>query len=130
MIKEYIAYLKDNPNGYWFKAKLYGWGWVPVKWQGWLVVAIGVAILVAGIYVGDTDDAPGAALLGFLLMLALIFTFGYWKGEKPRWQWGSPVYQCPECKLHYKEKEWAEKCEAWCREHKSCNLEITAHAEK
>lgn len=90
MIKEYIAYLKDNPHGYWFKTRLYGWGWVPVRWQGWLVVVIGIAILVAGIYIGDTDDAPGAALLGFLLMTTLIFTFGYWKGEKPRWQWGQP----------------------------------------
>ena len=45
MIKECIAYLKDNPRGYWFKAKLYGWGWVPVKWQGWLGVVIGIAIL-------------------------------------------------------------------------------------
>ena len=26
------------------------------------LVAIGVAIAAAGIYVGDTDDAPGAAL--------------------------------------------------------------------
>lgn len=45
MIKEYIAYLKDNPQGYWFKAKLYGWGWAPVKWQGLLVIAISIAIL-------------------------------------------------------------------------------------
>jgi hypothetical protein len=40
------------------------------------------------------------------------------------------LYQCPECGFHYAEKEWAEKCEAWCREHKSCNIEITAHAEE
>ena len=43
---------------------------------------------------------------------------------------GDELYQCPECHLKYKEKEWAEKCETWCHEHKSCNLEITAHAEK
>ncbi len=90
MIKEYIKYLRDNSQGYWFKARLYGWGWVPVKWQGWLVVAIGMAIVIAGVYIGDTDDAPGAALLGLLLMITLIFIFGYWKGEKPRWQWGPP----------------------------------------
>lgn len=90
MIKEYIAYLKDNPKGYWFKRKLYGWGWVPVKWQGWLVVAIGVGILFSGVYVGETDDAPGAAFLGFLLMVAIILFFGYRKGEKPIWQWGKP----------------------------------------
>lgn len=40
------------------------------------------------------------------------------------------LYQCPECGLKYKEKEWAEKCEGWCSVHKSCNLEITAHAAK
>ncbi len=36
-------------------------------------------------------------------------------------------YQCGECGFQYVEKEWAEKCEAWCREHQSCNLEITSH---
>jgi hypothetical protein len=88
-IKKYTEYLKNNPEGYWFKRKLYGWGWTPVKWQGWVVILIGVGIFVAGIYVGEIDDAPGAALLGFLIMLAIIFYFGYKKGEKPRWQWGS-----------------------------------------
>ncbi len=39
-------------------------------------------------------------------------------------------YQCRECGFTYREKEWAEKCEAWCLEHKSCNLEITEHAVK
>jgi hypothetical protein len=36
------------------------------------LVAIGVAIGVAGIYIGDTDDAPGAALLGILLMIGMV----------------------------------------------------------
>ena len=40
------------------------------------------------------------------------------------------LYQCEECGFHYENREWAEKCEAWCREHKSCNIEITAHAEE
>lgn len=39
-------------------------------------------------------------------------------------------YQCSECKLLYKEKEWAEKCEVWCKKHKSCNLEIIKHSLK
>lgn len=90
MIKEYIDYLKDNPQGLWFKRKLYGWGWVPVRWQGWLVVAVAIGLVVFGIYVGETDDAPGAAGLGVLLAVVLVFIFGYWKGEKPRWQWGRP----------------------------------------
>ena len=58
--------------------------------RDWLVVAIGVAIAVLGIHVGEIDDAPGAALIGILLMIAILFAFCYWKGEKPRWQWGLP----------------------------------------
>jgi len=87
-IQKYVDYLKDNPEEYWFKRKLYGWGWVPVKWQGWLVVAIGIAILIGSAYIGEIDDAPGVIFIGILLMLTLIFTFGFWKGEKPKWQWG------------------------------------------
>ncbi len=40
------------------------------------------------------------------------------------------LFQCPECKLFYKEKALAEKCRKWCAEHKSCNLEIIKHAVK
>jgi hypothetical protein len=34
--------------------------------------ALAVALAVGGIYVGETDDAPGAALLGLLLAIGLI----------------------------------------------------------
>lgn len=40
------------------------------------------------------------------------------------------LYQCEECGFHYINKEWAEKCETWCKENQSCNLEITSHAEE
>jgi len=36
------------------------------------IIAIGVGIAVAGIYIGETDDAPGAALLGILLMIGAV----------------------------------------------------------
>lgn len=34
--------------------------------------ALGLALAAGGIYVGETDDAPGAALLGLLLMTGLM----------------------------------------------------------
>ena len=37
---------------------------------------------------------------------------------------GRKYYQCEECGLLYADKETAEKCQAWCSERKSCNLEI------
>ena len=40
--------------------------------QGLGLVAIGVAIAAAGIYIGEIDDAPGAALIGILLMIGAI----------------------------------------------------------
>jgi hypothetical protein len=36
------------------------------------LVAIGGAFAAAGIYVGETDDAPGAALLGIVLMIGAL----------------------------------------------------------
>jgi ABC-type Fe3+ transport system permease subunit len=36
------------------------------------LITTGVALAAGGIYVGETDDAPGAALLGLLLMVTLV----------------------------------------------------------
>jgi hypothetical protein len=36
------------------------------------LAAIGAALAASGIYIGETDDAPGAALLGILLMIGLV----------------------------------------------------------
>jgi hypothetical protein len=43
---------------------------------------------------------------------------------------GSNLYECEECKMFYREKSLAEKCEAWCKKYKSCNLEIVKYAIK
>src|SRR5688500_6860393 len=42
----------------------------PVK--AFALIALGVAIAAMGIYVANADDAPGAAAIGFLLMLAAV----------------------------------------------------------
>ena len=36
------------------------------------LIAIGIVIGVAAIYIGETDDAPGAALLGIILMIGMV----------------------------------------------------------
>jgi len=36
------------------------------------LIVLGLAFAGAGVYVGETDDAPGAALLGFLLMIGAV----------------------------------------------------------
>jgi predicted ATP-dependent serine protease len=37
-------------------------------------------------------------------------------------------YQCQECGFYYQEREWAKRCEEWCKKYKSCNLEIIKHS--
>jgi hypothetical protein len=36
------------------------------------IITIGIGIAAAGIYIGETDDAPGAALIGILLMIGAV----------------------------------------------------------
>ncbi len=38
------------------------------------------------------------------------------------------LYLCDACGFAYEEKELAQKCQRWCEEHNSCNLDITKHA--
>lgn len=85
IFKEYNEYLKDNPKGYWFKRKLYGWGWTPVKWQGWF--SIFVYILLLFIFISINDN-PKIMLLPVIFLTILLIFICYKKGEKPRWQWG------------------------------------------
>ena len=35
-------------------------------------IVVGVALAAAGIYISDTDDAPGAGVLGILLMIGAL----------------------------------------------------------
>lgn len=96
MIKEYKKYLQDNPQGYWFKAKLYGWGWTPAKWQGWLVILVYIALILSLALtrekdiVGDPDSGSNFLVfaLPIIILTVLLIFICYKKGEKPRWQWG------------------------------------------
>lgn len=96
--KEYKEYTKDNPKGLWFKECWYGWGWVPVRWQGWVVVAsfIGVVIL-DGVYLAaksSSNDPSLTDLVFFFVILAIaafvLFLICFKKGERPHWNWGDP----------------------------------------
>lgn len=99
MFDNYFAYIKDNPQGYWFKRKCYGWGWVPVRWQGWAVVLLYV-LLVLSLVLTREKDIPGnpdsgsnflVFALPIIVLTVILIVVAYKKGEKPRWQWGKPV---------------------------------------
>jgi len=96
MIKEYITYLKDNPKHLWFKAKLYGWGWAPASWQGWLVILVYIGLIAILAFMRE-ESIPGnpdsgsnflTFALPMIILTALLIFICYKKGEKPHWQWG------------------------------------------
>lgn len=94
-LRRYRDYLKNNPERYWFKRKIYGWGWTPATWQGWLVLAAFLAVFlfifvpfVAG------PEPTGSDVVWFLIKIivwsTLLILTSYLTGEEPKWQWGFP----------------------------------------
>lgn len=76
----------------WFKRKIYGWGWYPATWQGWLVTAVYIAVILAS--AATVDEGSPAREVAFTFALPVILAtvafirIAYKKGEAPRWQWG------------------------------------------
>ena len=80
--------MTQTPN-YWFAAKRYGWGWgLPLAWQGWIVLAIFVALVIAGVVLFPPHQSPVAFII-YVVALSVLLTIVCWiKGEPPRWRWG------------------------------------------
>jgi hypothetical protein len=74
---------------FWFPAKTYGYGWgPPTCWQGWVVMAFYIALLVANavLFVPHKNNV---AFVGTAAALTLGLIVIIWlKGEPPRWRWG------------------------------------------
>ena len=89
-----MEYLKDNPEGYWFKRKLYGWGWTPATWQGWLIILAFIVFIIKISFLLP-ENPSGTNLFYYfaeiLLAVGLVIYICYRKGEKPRWQWGKRI---------------------------------------
>lgn len=92
IIRLYVPYAQDNPKHVWFKRKIYGWGWVPVTWQGWLITILYVGLLAAfALTIDETSPAREVAFTFAIPAVLLTIAFiriAYKKGESPHWQWG------------------------------------------
>ncbi|MBL8030598.1 MAG: hypothetical protein JNN11_05120 [Candidatus Doudnabacteria bacterium] len=92
MQNKYIDYYKNNPEGYWFKRKLYGYGWVPVRWQGWVTISVWLLLVIVFSLTLDESSPPREVVFTFVMpmvfLTGLLIRICYKKGEKPRWQWG------------------------------------------
>jgi len=78
-----------TPPPYWFPAKTYGWGWgLPVTWQGWVVMAVFVALMLVGAVVLLPSYGHPVFLAYSLVLCAVLVGVCWFKGEPPRWHWG------------------------------------------
>lgn len=86
---------KDNDKNYWFKRRRYGYGWIPVTWQGWLSLGAFLAIVIVGgmVLVADTpkNEFTREAVVYLALVFAAfvgLFILTLKKGLAPKWRWG------------------------------------------
>lgn len=96
IFQNYVAYLKDNPKRYWFKRKLFGWGWTPATIEGWAMTFVFCGLIVVNFFRIDSHShSVSDTLINFvpqtLFLLFLLGVICYIKGERPKWQWGNPL---------------------------------------
>lgn len=87
-LKKYIKYFKDNPKNLWFKRKIFGWGWTPIKWQGWTVIIIFLLYLIKISNELTNTQNLTKYIIQLSIGIILLITVAYIKGETPKWQWG------------------------------------------
>jgi len=80
---------------YWFKPKRYGWGFVPISREGWLMTALLLAlVLVAAHFNGLFAEVTETAQIFCFLINTLILTVVFSIVARPRtrgevkWRWG------------------------------------------
>ena len=79
----------DTGRNYWFPAKRYGWGWgLPTSWEGWIVLAVYFALLIAGFFIYPPAKAVDHFVAYTAVLSVLLFAVCWLTGEPPRWRWG------------------------------------------
>lgn len=88
--------MSQSKPRYWFKRRRFGFGWIPVTPEGWLTIAIYIAIVIGASKLlplpraeGDPESQAMAYTAVFMAATVLLLIISYAKGPKPRWRWGS-----------------------------------------
>jgi len=81
---------------YWFKQRRYGMGATPTTWQGWVLVLVFLAIVIACmgvVFASGANNSPAGAIAAFaVLVIATIATVWVsWRKTEGgwRWRWGN-----------------------------------------
>lgn len=76
----------------WFKRKVYGWGWYPVTWQGWMVILLYVLAFAKisffwNVYAHEDSNLLVRFVFPFIVLTSVLILICYKTGETPKWQW-------------------------------------------
>jgi len=76
----------------WFKAKMYGWGWTPISWEGWIITILYlIAIIQFGLeadrWAHSGSDALISFAIPFIVTTIFLLVICYARGERPGWRW-------------------------------------------
>lgn len=91
----------DGEMKHWFKRKRYGYGWVPVTWQGWLVTTIYAGIIIlGGLFLNREAKPVSENLLVFFTVLivatGILFTVTHYSAPSAKWRWGKKQSDDPD----------------------------------
>ncbi len=82
-------------NKYWFLPKLYGYGFFPITWQGWLATLVLLTLMILSAYINNFFNCQvgpqnGSRFFLDIVVLTLLFTVLFKNKVKGglRWQWG------------------------------------------
>lgn len=66
----------------WFRPKRWGWGWMPITWQGWLVILIFVGVIfLLAINIGSLGQTKFS--IGIAISVIILIIICYLTGKKP-----------------------------------------------
>ncbi len=84
--------MKEEQSKLWFRAKRYGWGWMPCSWEGWLFLILILAQIMAIASISEQLLQTQEGIIVFCIInvsaIMILFMISYKTGEKPRWRWG------------------------------------------
>ncbi len=81
--------MPTEKDKFWFPVKTYGWGWgLPNCWQGWLVMAVYVALICCAAFLLNPGRHPAFFIIAVLALSGALTWVCWLKGEKPGWHWG------------------------------------------
>lgn len=94
-----------------------------MNWKA--LLGIGAVILLAYLFIPNIASYSWILFILVCPLSMMLMMASMDHGDKK-----SKLFVCPECDVSYNEAEWAKKCAAWCKEHKTCNVEIIKHSVK